>query len=676
MSETTLFSELDLGHTKIKNRTVMGSMHTGLEEHRNGFERLAEFYAARAKGGAGLIITGGFSPNLQGRLHPLGSQLSFPWQLKKHRLITNAVHQHGAKICLQILHAGRYSYHPLSVSSSSSKSPITPFKSRGMTKFEIKKTIKDFARTAHLAKKAGYDGVEIMGSEGYLLNQFLVPRTNHRKDQYGGDFQNRKRIVLEILDAIRKKVGPEFIIVYRLSLLDLVSEGSTFQEVLELAKDLETHGVDIINSGIGWHEARIPTIATMVPRMAFTWITEKVKKHTKLPIIATNRINNAEDAKHIIQNNIADMISMARPFLADENIIQKIEMNKADEINTCIACNQACLDHIFADKLATCLVNPKACHEVEFKKGQVQTPKKLAVIGAGPAGLSFAIEAAKRGHEITIFEANSSIGGQFNIAKEIPGKEEFKETIRYFNTQLKELDIALKLNFKVELHELEKLDFDEYIFSTGVTARTPQIPGVDLPHVISYTDLLLHKKPVGHSVAVIGAGGIGFDACEYLAHSPHEKSSSLDRELFLKEWGIDTDYEKRGAIKKPTPLPSTRKIYLLQRKETKHGKNLGKTTGWIHRKSLKNKNVEFIGGISYKKIDSDGLWVTTKDGDEKHLKVDHIVICAGQESNSHLYEEASRTLKKPIHLIGGAYEAHEIDAKRAINQGVRLANQI
>ncbi|MFT6630226.1 MAG: 2,4-dienoyl-CoA reductase (NADPH2) [Bacteriovoracaceae bacterium] len=675
MSKTDLFTPLDLGFTQIKNRILMGSMHTGLEEAKNGFERLADFYVERAKGGVGIIVTGGIAPNLQGRLHPLGCQLSFPWQIKKHKKLTQKVQEAGAKICLQILHAGRYGYHPLCVSASKSKSPISPFKARKISKLEIRKTVFDFSNTAMLAKKAGYDGIEIMGSEGYFINQFLAPRTNKRTDEYGGKLENRMRLALEIMAATRKKVGDDFIIIFRVSMLDLVSDGMSFDEVIMFSKELEKAGVSIINSGIGWHEARVPTIATMVPRAAFSWITERVKKEIKIPVIATNRINTAEDGHKIIKDGIADMISMARPFLADPEFVNKAKAENFDQINTCIACNQACLDHIFANKLTSCLVNPKACHETEFKNNSATKIKKLAVIGAGPAGISFAIEAARRGHSVTIYEKGSVIGGQFNIAKEIPGKEEFKETIRYFKKQIEVLNIKLELNTDIKVSDLQNSEYDEFIFSTGIIPRIPKIEGINHPKVISYPDLLLGRKKAGKTVAVIGAGGIGFDACEYLAHDPAHLSTSLDKRSFLTEWGIDTEYKNRGAIMPKQTPPPFRNIMLLQRKTTRHGKNLGKTTGWIHRTSLKDKGIVMIGGVDYKKIDDEGIHIEC-DGVSRILKVDHIILCAGQTSNNELYQECNDSFTKPCHIIGGAELAQEIDAKRAINQGVRLANRI
>ena len=497
MASPDLFTPLDLGHTTIQNRILMGSMHTGLEEAKDGFKKMARFYEECAQHGVGIIVTGGISPNFFGRAYPLASQLSFPWQIKKHKLITEAVHKYPTKICLQILHTGRYGYHPFNVSASSTHAKINPFKSRGLTKIEIKKTIWDFAHCARLAQKAGYDGVEIMGSEGYFINQFLAPRTNKRKDKYGGSFENRMRLACEIVSAVRKKVGKNFIIIFRLSMLDLVEDGMSFDEVIILAKKLESLGVDLINTGIGWHEARIPTIATMVPRQAFTWISERVKKEINIPIITTNRINTPETGHKIIRDGIADMISMARPFLADAEFVSKAKSNRSHEINTCIACNQACLDHIFKGKLTSCLVNPRACHETEFSNQKTDSPKKLAVIGAGPAGLAFSIEAAGRGHDVTLFEKNSMIGGQFNLAKEIPGKEEFKETIRYFQEQIKLLNIHLILNREVTKDDLEGHGFSEVIFTTGITPRIPQIQGIDHEKVISYTDLILGRKVAG-----------------------------------------------------------------------------------------------------------------------------------------------------------------------------------
>jgi 2,4-dienoyl-CoA reductase (NADPH2) len=680
MNEPNLFTPLNLGHTTIENRIIMGSMHTGLEEAKNGFHRMAEFYAERAKAGVGLIVTGGVAPNLIGRLSPFGMQLSFPWQVRNHKIVTSAVHKHKTKICLQILHAGRYGYHPFIVSASKTKAPITPFKARAITKLEIIKTVFDFTNTANLAKKAGYDGIEIMGSEGYLINQFLAPRTNKRTDQYGGAFENRMRLALDIVKATRKKVGPDFIIIFRISMLDLVEDGMSFKEVVILAKELEKAGVSILNTGIGWHETRIPTIATMVPRAAFVWISERIKKEVNLPVITSNRINNVEDGHAIIQNNKADFISMARPFLADAQFVLKAKTGKSDEINTCIACNQACLDNIFKMKIATCLVNPKACHENEFRSGLSSNPKKIAIIGAGPAGVSAAIEADLRGHKVTLFEKASQIGGQFNIAKNIPGKEEFYETIRYFENKISRSNIDLKLNTTVTEKDIKTALFDEVIVSTGITPRIPKIEGIDHAKVISYTDLINGVKIPGNTVAVIGAGGIGFDIAEFLIHESALSNNIEETEresqirAFFDRWGVDMDYNNRGAIKDPQSTSSKRKVLLLQRKSSKHGKDLGKTTGWIHRQSLKKANVEMLAGVEYLKIDDQGLHIN-HNGLVKILEVDNIIICAGQSSNNQLFNKLKGS-HKSLHLIGGALKAEEIDAKKAINDGVRLANKI
>ena len=651
----------------------MGSMHTGLEEAKNGYQRMAAYFKARAEGGVGLMVTGGVAPNMAGWTAPFASQLSFPWQVKHHRIVTNAVHEvDGAKICMQILHSGRYGYHPFCVAPSRIKSPITPFKPWALTSFGIKKTIWDFANCARLAQKAGYDGVEIMGSEGYLINQFIALRTNKRTDKYGGSFENRIRLALEIIKAVRKKTGNEFIIIYRLSMLDLVEGGSTWAEVVALAKEVEKAGATIINTGIGWHEARVPTIATMVPRAAFSWVTEKLKGEVSVPLITTNRINTPDVADKIIADGQADMVSMARPFLADPDLVNKAQADRADHINTCISCNQACLDHVFKQKIASCLVNPKACHETEFEMTKASNPKSIAVVGAGPAGLSFAIEAQKLGHSVVVFERNNEIGGQFNIAKEIPGKEEFHETIRYFKVQVEEFKVDLRLNAQATEDELKQ--FDEVVVAAGVRPRIPKIEGVDSDKVLTYQDVLLYKKSVGKKVALIGAGGIGFDAAEYLAHDPNHEPTSLDKEAFFKEWGIDTDYDNRGAVMEKQSTPPFRDIYLLQRKTTKFGKGLGKTTGWIHRQSLKDKGINMIGGASYEKISEQGLHIKIND-QEQLLEVDNVVLCAGQVSNNELFEKLESAGQK-VHIIGGAKLAQEIDAKRAIDDGVRLAHAI
>lgn len=676
MSYPNLLEPLDLGFTQIRNRVLMGSMHTGLEEEKNGYDRMAAFYGERAKGGVGLIVTGGYAPNFAGRVHPLGSQLSFPWQVGGHKKITRAVHQYGGKICLQILHTGRYAYHPLAVSPSRSKSPISPFRARAMFGLEIKKTIWDYANCARLAQKAGYDGVEVMGSEGYLINQFLCEKTNWRKDEWGGSYENRMRFPLEIVKSIREKCGKNFIIIFRLSMLDLVKKGSSWPQVVQLAKELEKVGVTIINTGIGWHECRVPTIATMVPRAAFTWVTERMKKEVSIPLVTTNRINTPEVAEEVLSSGQADMVSMARPFLADAHFVNKAKENKADEINTCIACNQACLDHVFKNQTSSCLVNPKACFETVYDVERAFRSKKLAVVGAGPAGISFALEAAGLGHQVTLFEASDQIGGQFNIAKEIPGKEEFKETIRYFKKQIEIKGVDLKLKTPVDEEFLKNSDYEEIIFSTGVAARIPKIDGIDHEKVLTYTDVLFHKKEVGKKVAIIGAGGIGFDTAEFLAHDPAHEPTSLDKEAFFREWGVDTEYKDPGAlILEKQPPANPREIYLLQRKTTKHGKNLGKTTGWIHRASLKDKGVKMIGGVQYNKVDDRGLHISV-DGKEQVLEVDNIILCAGQTSKTELYNKLKESSSKPCHLIGGAFKAEEIDAKRAIKQGVSLAQDL
>lgn len=673
MSYENLLKPLDLGFTQIRNRTLMGSMHTGLEEVKDGYQRMAAFYGERAKGGVGIIVTGGYSPNIAGRVHPKGSQLSFKWQVKNHKIVTDEVHKHDGKICLQILHTGRYAYHPLAVSASFSKSPISPFPARKLLGLEIRSTIKDYAKCAYLSQMAGYDGVEVMGSEGYLINQFLCRKTNKRKDDWGGSYENRMRFPLEIVKAIRKKCGENFIIIFRLSMLDLVSDGSTWEEAVQLAKELEKAGVTIINTGIGWHEARVPTIATMVPRAAFTWVTEKMKKEVSIPLVTTNRINTPEIGEQVISSGQADMVSMARPFLADSHFVQKAMDNKAEEINTCIACNQACLDHVFQMKVCSCLVNPQACHEDQYDNSVRSSKKKVAVIGAGPAGLSCAIEAAKLGHNVTVLEAKAEFGGQFNIAKEIPGKEEFFETVRYFKTMIEKYEIKLELNHEATYEELKESQYDEIVFSTGVKGRMPKIAGIDNKKVLSYTDVLFDKKEVGNKVAVIGAGGIGFDVCEFLAHDPDHKPTSLDKEAFFKEWGVDTTQSiPGGVIKKETPK-NHRSIYLLQRKNSKHGMKLGKTTGWVHRISLKDKGIQMLGGVEYLKIDDKGLHINL-DEEYQLLDVDNIVVCAGQVSETQLHDQLKAETKKSIHLIGGALLASEVDAKRAIKEGVDLAH--
>ncbi|PTS73198.1 NADPH-dependent 2,4-dienoyl-CoA reductase [Aeromonas sp. HMWF036] len=671
----TLLTPLDLGFTQLRNRVLMGSMHTGLEEEKGGFDKLAAFYAERARGGVGLIVTGGIAPNLRGRLVPHGSQLSFPWQVSKHKKVTSAVHQEGGKIALQILHAGRYAYHPFSLAPSALKAPISPFKPRAMSERQIRGTIRDFAATAALAKAAGYDGVEVMGSEGYLINQFICERTNKRTDGWGGSSENRMRFPVEIVRAIRERVGTDFIIIFRLSMLDLVEQGSTLEEVIALGKALEAVGVTLINTGIGWHEARIPTIATSVPRGAFSWVTAELKKHLTVPLITTNRINTPEVAERILAGGEADMVSMARPFLADPEFVIKAAENRADEINTCIACNQACLDHVFKQKRASCLVNPRACFETELTFGRVPQPKKLAVVGAGPAGLAFACYAAERGHQVSLFDQASEIGGQFNFAKQIPGKEEFHETLRYFAKRLEKCGVELYLGQRQSAESLLGGGFDEVILATGIRPRTPNIPGIEHPKVMSYLDVLRDHKPVGQKVAVIGAGGIGFDVAEFLVEKRVEKKVETDadghRDHWLKEWGIDKQLGERGGLTVPEIDAPERQIWLLQRKESKVGDGLGKTTGWIHRTVLKNRKVQMLSGVQYLGIDDEGLHIQV--GETKQcLPVDQVIVCAGQEPLKEL-QAGLQAAGKPVHIIGGADVAAELDAKRAIRQGAELA---
>ena len=672
MAYQKLLQPLDLGFTTLRNRVIMGSMHTGLEEEKQGFSKLAAFYAERAKGGVGLIITGGISPNFRGNLVPFGSQLSFWWQTAKHKLVTEAVHQHDAKICLQLLHAGRYGYHPFSVAPSKIKSPITPFKPSAMSGRQVRSTIKDFAASAKLAKKAGYDGVEVMGSEGYLINQFICARTNQRTDEWGGSFENRCRFAVETVKAVREACGNDFIIIYRLSMLDLVEDGNSYEEVVALAKLIEQAGATLINTGIGWHEARVPTIGTMVPRAAFSWVTQRVKAELTIPVIATNRINDPQVAEDILANGQADMVCMARPFLADAEFVNKAAANQADLINTCIACNQACLDHVFQNKRASCLVNPRACYETELNFTAAATRKKIAVVGAGPAGLAFSVYASQRGHEVHLFDKSHQIGGQFNYAKQIPGKEEFHETLRYFGRMLELHAVKLHLNSVQTADTLASGGFDEVVLATGIVPRDIGLPGSDHAKVLSYLDVLRDHKAVGKHVAIIGAGGIGFDVAEYLTE-PH--SLTLQPDAWLKDWGIDKEYQARGALLPDSaPPPAERKIYLLQRKTTKVGAGLGKTTGWIHRSSLKKKGVEMIAGVTYVKVDDDGLWVNIA-GEERCLNVDNVIICAGQEPQRELLSAlAERGIQG--HLIGGADVAAELDAKRAIRQGAELAAKI
>ena len=671
-----LLAPLNLGFTTLANRVLMGSMHTGLEEAPDGFNKLAAFYAARAKGGVGLIVTGGIAPNFAGRLEPRASQLSWPWQTAKHRIITDAVHASGSKIALQILHAGRYAYHPLSVAPSRVKSPITPFRPRALTRWGIQRTIGAYVRCAKLAQKAGYDGVEIMGSEGYLINQFVAPQTNFRDDDWGGSFLNRMRFPVAIVRRTREAVGQKFIIIYRLSMLDLVEGGSTWDEVVSLAQAVEAAGATIINTGIGWHEARIPTIATMVPRAAFAWVTRRLKGEVKIPLITTNRINDPATAETLLARGDADMVSMARPFLADPDFVRKAALDRADEINTCIGCNQACLDQIFERQTATCLVNPYACRETELKLVPAAKKRKVAVVGAGPAGMACAVTAAERGHDVTLFDAAAEIGGQFNLARRIPGKEEFAETLRYFRTRLAKFGVKVALNRHVGAEDLR--DFDEVILSTGIVPRTPAIPGIEHSRVASYVEIVEGRKVAGKRVALVGAGGIGFDVAELLtageAADGHLSDGHGDDPAiaaFRDEWGIDSAYARRGGLKPSREDSSPRQLWLLQRKTAKVGEGLAKTTGWIRRTLLRRRGVTMLSGVEYVKIDDAGLHIVV-DGKPQVLDVDTVVICAGQEPRRELVAglEAAGIAST---LIGGADVALELDAKRAIDQGTRVA---
>lgn len=662
-----LLSPLDLGFTTLPNRVIMGSMHVGLEETEHGFERMAAFYAERARGGVGLIVTGGIAPNDAGRPWDGGAKLTTDGEVAEHRLITDAVHEAGGRIAMQILHFGRYAYHPALVAPSALKAPISPFVPNELTDAEVEQTVEDYARCAELAKEAGYDGVEVMGSEGYLINEFIAAATNQRTDRWGGSYENRVRFPLEIVRRIRERVGEDFILVYRLSMLDLVPGGSTLEEVVQLAKEIEAASATIINTGIGWHEARIPTIATSVPRGAYTWVTKKLMGAVSVPLVTSNRINTPEVAEEILADGRADLVSLARPFLADPDFVAKATADRADTINTCIGCNQACLDHTFNLKITSCLVNPRACHETELVLSPTRRAKRIAVVGAGPAGLSCAVSAAERGHAVTLFDAAAEIGGQLNIARKVPGKEEFDETLRYFRVQLAERGVDVRLNTPVSSSDLD--DFDEVVVATGVSPRTPGIAGVDHPSVLSYLDVLRDGAPVGERVAIIGAGGIGFDVAEFLTDGG--EGASQDPETYFRQWGVDTSYENRGGLRAPERGAPPRQVHLLQRKESKVGAGLGKTTGWIHRTELKHRGVAMVAGVSYDRIDDEGLHVTI-DGEAQLLPVDTVVLCAGQEPRRDLFEELVAA-GRVAHLIGGADVAAELDAKRAIDQGTRLA---
>jgi len=669
MRYPSLFAPLDLGFTVLKNRMLMGSMHTGLEELAGGETRLAAFYAERARHGVALIVTGGIAPSPSGVTVSHGAVLNHKDRLAPHRVVTDAVHREGGKIALQILHTGRYSYQPQLVAPSAIQAPINPFTPHALSHEEILTLIDDFARCASLAREAGYDGVEIMGSEGYLINQFLALRTNQRDDNWGGSYQNRMRFAVEIVRKVRERTGDDFIIIYRLSMLDLVEGGGNFEETVQLAQAIEQAGATLINTGIGWHEARIPTIATSVPRGAFRWVTQKLKQHISLPLITTNRINSPETAEDILAAGDADMVSMARPFLADAEFMTKSAAGQADEINTCIGCNQACLDQIFAGKVTSCLVNPRACHETLMPVQKTQRSKRLAVIGAGPAGLASAINAAARGHHVTLFDARPEIGGQFTLAMQVPGKEEFAETLRYYRQMLAKTGVILELNQYVTASMLA--DFDEVILASGIEPRLPDIEGVTHPKVLSYPDVLRNKVVVGQRVAIVGAGGIGFDISMYLSQQGESTSQSIDR--FCEEWGIDTSLQQAGGLskRKPSPARSPREIVLLQRKTSRPGEGLGKTTGWIHRTTLLARGVKMVSGVQYQRIDDEGLHIIV-NGEPQCLAVDNIIICAGQEPRRELAEPL-REMGKKVHIIGGADVATEIDARRAIAQGTHLA---
>ena len=664
-----LFAPLDLGFTTLKNRVLMGSMHTGLEEEKDGFARMAEYYGLRAAGGVGLIVTGGVAPNRAGWVAPFSIRLSGRGQVKKHRQVTDRVHESDGKICMQILHAGRYGYHPLCVAPSSLKAPINRFRPRALSAGGVKRTIRDFARCAALAREAGYDGVEIMGSEGYLINEFIAQKTNRREDSWGGSYENRMRFPVEIIEGVRKSVGDDFIIIYRLSMLDLVQDGSSWEEIVQLAGQVETAGATMINTGIGWHEARVPTIASMVPRAAFTWVTRRLMGKVNIPLVTSNRINMPEVAEQVLADGCADMVSMARPFLADPDWVAKAQSGRTDRINTCIGCNQACLDHLFTRQTASCLVNPRACHETVRPFTRAVKQNTVAVIGGGPAGMACAVTASARGHQVTLFEAGDELGGQFRLARQIPGKDEFQETMRFFASSLAANEVTLRLGHRAKLRDLRA--FDEVVVATGVLPRKIEIPGSDLPHVAYYDEVLRGEKKVGERVAIIGAGGIGFDLAIFLLH---DQDTGPEVDGFLARWGVDREYAARGGLRLPKSDKPARRIHLLQRKMAKPGATLGKTTGWIHRMELKRNAVQHWVGVDYQMIDENGLWV--KKGDEEQLvEVDSVVICAGQVSALDLVRELDDA-GVAYHLIGGAKLAAEVDAKRAIADGVAVADSL
>ncbi|MGX7825451.1 FAD-dependent oxidoreductase [Actinokineospora sp. 24-640] len=669
MSYPTLLSTLDLGFTTLRNRVVMGSMHTGLEDSARDTPKLAAYFAERARGGVGLIITGGYAPNRVGWLKPFSGKLTTAAEARRHRAVTDAVHAEGGKIALQILHAGRYAYHPFSVSASAVKAPINPFRPRALSDRGVRAQIRAFVRCAVLARQAGYDGVEIMGSEGYFINQFLAPRTNKRTDRWGGTPENRRRVAVEIVRQTRAAVGADFIIVYRLSMAELVEGGQTWAEIVALGTEVEAAGATIINTGIGWHEARVPTIVTSVPRAAFTDVTAAFRPHVGIPVVATNRINMPQVAEEVLARGAADLVSMARPMLADPDWVAKAADGRADEINTCIACNQACLDHVFANRKASCMVNPRAARETELVLSPARRAKRVAVVGAGPAGLSAAVTLAGRGHRVELFEAAAHLGGQFDIARRIPGKEEFAETIRYYERQLALTGVEVRLGTRAMAADLA--GFDEVVLATGVVPRMPAIAGIDHPSVLSYVDVVRHGAPVGARVAVIGAGGIGVDVSEFLTHA---ESPALDLAAWRAEWGVT-----ENGLTTARPAKSPRQVYLLQRKTSRIGAGLGKTTGWVHRAALKSKGVEQLTGVNYERVDDDGLHISfgEKRADPRTLAVDTVVVCAGQEPVRDLADTLADALPGvPVHLIGGADVAAELDAKRAIDQGTRLATRI
>ncbi|TQC49647.1 NADPH-dependent 2,4-dienoyl-CoA reductase [Rhodococcus sp. WS4] len=667
-----LLSPLDLGFTTLRNRVLMGSMHLGLEEAPDGFDRMAAFYAERARGGVGLIVTGGIAPNVEGRPWANAASMSTPEEAEQHRVITEAVHREGAKVVMQILHSGRYAKHPQLVAPSAIQAPICPFVPRELSSLQVEQTIDDFVSAAELAREAGYDGVEIMGSEGYLINEFLASRTNQRTDEWGGDFRRRMRFPIEIVRRTRERVGSHFIITFRLSLLDLVPGGSTIEETLELAKELEAAGASIINTGIGWHESRVPTIATSVPRAAFAGVTARLKHSVSIPVVASNRINTPEVAETLLSAGAADMVSLARPLLADPEFVAKSAVGRADRINTCIACNQACIDHTLSGRITSCLVNPRACHETLLQVTVPPRRRRIAVVGSGPAGMAFSAFAARRGHAVTLYDSAPTLGGQLNIARRIPGKDEFAETLRYFSTELADRGVQLRLATTATARDLTDEGFDDVVVATGIVPRTPDIDGIDHPTVLSYLDVLRDGHPVGRRVAIVGAGGIGFDVAEYITHD--NSSPSEDIAAFYGKWGIDTQYSGDGGLTEPVPPSTDRIVHLLQRKTTKVGAGLGVTTGWIHRAELAQRGVNMIAGVAYRRIDDDGLHITV-DGETQTLEVDTVIVCAGQDSRRDLYNELVALGANP-HLIGGADVAAELDAKRAIRQGVELAASI